>query len=338
LINAALYAFHKRFNLDCMDTKKLVGFIGVLTVSTFLCCSDKPKADVSDYKIAYNVYYDTANDDYEIFVMNADGTGQKNISNAPGVEWVYYAYKDKLYFVSDRDTTHRMYFLYEMDADGNNVRKVTDLRLEDSWMSSRNDGQELVVAGRIGKEIRYQLFLIDVKTGKYAQLTTDTAASFADPHFSPDGNHIVFRHRKNRRNYQDEKAEIWMMDADGSNLKQLTHFPNDTTAQWHSYHAGPPCWEPNRNLISYISRQKGKHNIFTMKPDGTNVTQLSTDTLSEGWHAWSPDGEWLAFDVSNKEGYKFNIYLRKRDGSDQKKLTSDWRSEMAPVFVLPAKE
>lgn len=338
MINAALYAFHKRFNLDCMDTKKLVGFIGVLTVSTFLCCSDKPKADVSDYKIAYNVYYDTANDDYEIFVMNADGTGQKNISNAPGVEWVYYAYKDKLYFVSDRDTTHRMYFLYEMDADGNNVRKVTDLRLEDSWMSSRNDGQELVVAGRIGKEIRYQLFLIDVKTGKYAQLTTDTAASFADPHFSPDGNHIVFRHRKNRRNYQDEKAEIWMMDADGSNLKQLTHFPNDTTAQWHSYHAGPPFWEPNRNLISYISRQKGKHNIFTMKPDGTNVTQLSTDTLSEGWHAWSPDGEWLAFDVSNKEGYKFNIYLRKRDGSDQKKLTSDWRSEMAPVFVLPAKE
>lgn len=320
-----------------MEIKTYSGLLLVFAIGTLLGCSNKPKADVSDYKIAYNVYYDTATDDYEIFVMNADGTGQKNISNAPGVEWVYYAYKDKLYFVSDRDTTHRMYFLYEMDADGNNVRKVTDLRLEDSWMSSRNDGQELVVAGRIGKEIRYQLFLIDVKTGKYAQLTTDTAASFADPHFSPDGKHIVFRHRKNRRNYQGEKAEIWMMDADGSNLKQLTHFPNDTTAQWHSYHAGPPFWEPNRNLISYISRQKGKHNIFTMKPDGTNVTQLTTDTLSEGWHAWSPDGEWLAFDVSNKEGYKFDIYLRKHDGSDQKKLTSDWRSEMAPVFVLPPK-
>jgi len=318
--------------------KKIVAFAMLLSIGYMLSCSDKPKADVSDYKIAYNVYYDTANDDYEIFVMNADGTGQKNISNAPGVEWVYYAYKDKLYFVSDRDTTHRMYFLYEMDADGNNVRKVTDLRLEDSWMSSRNDGQELVVAGRIGKEIRYQLFLVDVKTGTYSQLTTDTAASFADPHFSPDGKQIVFRHRKNRRNYQGEKAEIWMMNSDGSNLKQLTHFPNDTTAQWHSYHAGPPFWEPNQNLISYISRQKGKHNIFTMKPDGTNVKQLTTDTLSEGWHAWSPDGDWLTFDVSNKEGYKFDIYLRKRDGSGQKKLTSDWRSEMAPVFVLPAKK
>lgn len=320
-----------------MEMKKVFGLTLALGVSVLFSCSHKPKADVSDYKIAYNVYYDTANDDYEIFVMNADGTGQKNISNAPGVEWVYYAYKDKLYFVSDRDTTHRMYFLYEMYANGNNVRKITDLRLEDSWMSSRKDGQELVVAGRIGKEIRYQLFLVDVKTGKYTQLTTDTAASFADPHFSPDGKQIVFRHRKNRRNYQGEKAEIWIMDADGSNLEQLTYFPNDTTAQWHSYHAGPPFWEPNRNFISYISRQRGKHNIFTMNPDGTNVTQLTTDTLSEGWHAWSPDGDWLAFDVSNKEGYKFDIYLRNRDGSSQKKLTNDWRSEMAPVFVLPPK-
>lgn len=317
-----------------MEIKKFIGFALTLGIGIMTSCSDT-NSNVSHYKIAYNVYYDTANDNYEVFVMNSDGTGQKNISNAPGVEWVYYAWKDKLYFISDRDTTHRMYFLYEMDADGNNVRKITDLRLEDSWMSSRNDGQELIVSGRIGKEIRFQLFLVDVKTGSYTQLTTDTAASFADPHFSPDGKQIVFRHRKNRRNYQDEKAEIWIMDADGSNLKQLTHYPEDTTAQWHSYHAGPPFWEPNHNLISYISRQKGKHNIFTMAPDGSNVKQITTDTLSEGWHAWSPDGEWLAFDVSNKAGYKFDIYLRNRDGSGQKKLTSDWRSEMAPVFVLP---
>lgn len=321
-----------------MEVKKLFAGVFILGIGTLVACSDtKYKTDVSQYKIAYNVYYDTANDDYEVFVMNADGTGQKNISNAPGVEWVYYAYKDKLYFVSDRDTTHRMYFLYEMDADGNNVRKVTDLRLEDSWMSSRNDGQEMIVSGRIGKEVRFQLFLVDIETGTYTQLTTDTAASFADPHFSPDGKQIVFRHRKNRRNYQDEKAEIWMMDADGNNLKQLTYYPEDTTAQWHSYHAGPPFWEPNQNIISYISRQKGKHNIFTMSPDGSNTKQLTPDTLSEGWHAWSPDGEWITFDVSNKEGYKFDIYLRKRDGSGQKKLTNDWRSEMAPVFVLPAK-
>lgn len=303
------------------------------------CSQSERKDDLSQYKIAYNVNYDTANDNYEIFVMNTDGSEKKNISNWEGVDWVYYAYKDKIYFISDRDTTHRMYFLYEMDADGNNIRKVTDLRLEDSWMSSRNNGSELVVAGRIGKQIRYQLFLVNINTGEHYQLTKDTAASFADPHFSPDGKQIVFRHRTNRRNYQDEKAELWIMNEDGSNKRQLTHYPDaDTTAQWHSYHAGPPFWVENRNMISYISMQNGKHSIFTISPDGSNNKQLNADSLSEGWHSWSPDGEWIVYDASDKEGTWFDIHMMKANGTDQRKLTHDWRTEQGPVFVrIPEK-
>jgi TolB protein len=298
------------------------------------CTDSKKKEDLSQYKIAYNVYYDTTNDDYEIFAMNTDGSEKKNISNWKGVDWVYYAYKDKIYFISDRDTTHRMYFLYEMNADGNNVRKVTDLRLEDSWMSSRNNGQEMVVAGRIDKKFRYQLFLVDIKTGKYNQLTTDTAASFTDPRFSPNGKQIIFRHRTNRRNYQNERAELWMMNADGGEMTQLTHYPEaDTTAKWHSYHAGPPFWESNRNVISFISRQNGKHSIFIMSPDGSNIRQLTSSSFSEGWHAWSPDGEWIVYDASDQDGSWFDIHIMKADGSESRKLTDDWRTEQAPVFV-----
>ncbi len=303
------------------------------------CSPSEKKVDLDHFKIAYNVYYDTAKDNYEIFVMNTDGSEKKNISNREGVDWVYYAYQDKLYFISDRDTTHRMYFLYEMDADGNNIRKVTNLRLEDSWMSSRNNGSELVVSGRIGKQIRYQLFLVNINSGEYYQLTKDTAASFADPHFSPDGKQIVFRHRTNRRNYQDEKAELWIMNEDGSNKRQLTHYPDaDTTAQWHSYHAGPPFWVENRNMISYISMQNGKHSIFTISPDGSNNKQLNADSLSEGWHSWSPDGEWIVYDASDKGGNWFDIHMMKANGTEQRKLTHDWRTEQGPVFVrIPEK-
>lgn len=305
----------------------------IFCFATLTCKSPSEKYSV-DLRIVYNVYYDTLNDDYEVFSMNMDGSDKRNISNSKGVDWVYYAYRDKVYFISDRDTTHRMYFLYEMDAYGNNIRKVTELRLEDSWLGSRKEGKELVVAGRIGKEVRHQLFLVDTETGSYSPLAHDTIASFNSPIFSPDGNKIVFRYRKNKRNFQTEKTELWMMDADGNNMKQLTFFPqNDTTAKWHDFHAGSPFWEPNQNVISYMSMQKANYSIFTIHPDGTGGKQLTKDDANEGWHAWSPDGQWIVYDGSDLNNEYYDIYLMRSDGSEVKRLTDDWRTEQAPIFA-----
>lgn len=312
---------------------KYIALIGL--ASAFIACQPgKKSVALSDLKIAYNVYYDTTTGNYEIFVIDSEGKNPRNISNSPGIDWAYYSYRDKIYFASDRDTTYRMYFLYEMDADGKQVRKVTDLRLEDSWMSSRHDGREMIVSGRIGKQIRYQLFLVDLATGNYKQITTDTAASFVDPVFSPDGKQIVFRHRTNRRNFENEKAELWIMNADGTGKSQLTHYPeSDTTAEWHSYHAGPPTWEASSNRISFMSFQKGNYSIFTIQPDGSNLQQLTPDSLGEGWHAWSPGGDWIVYDVSAPDQTSFDISLMKSDGTDIRTLANDWRTEQAPIFV-----
>lgn len=308
--------------------------IAICFLGFMVSCKVPFEKSLPDLRIVYNVYYDTLNDDYEVFSMNLDGSDKKNISNSKGVDWVYYACKDKVYFVSDRDTTHRMYFLYEMDAHGNNIRKVTDLQLEDSWLGSRKEGKELVLAGRVGKEVRHQLFLVDTETGNYAPVAHDTAASFNSPIFSPDGNKIVFRYRKNKRNFKTEKTELWIMNADGSNMKQLTSFPqNDTTAKWHDYHAGAPFWEPNQNVISYMSMQKSNYSIFTIHPDGTGVRQLTKDGTNEGWHAWSPDGQWIVYDGSDLKNEHYEIYLMASDGSEVKKISDDWRTEQAPIFA-----
>lgn len=99
-----------------------------------ILCVVSISAQTEKYKIAFNTLENSKADDYEVYSMKSDGTGQKNITNDKDVAWTYYAWKDRLFFVSDRGACRRCYFLYESDADGNNVKKVTNLQLEDSWL------------------------------------------------------------------------------------------------------------------------------------------------------------------------------------------------------------
>lgn len=283
-------------------------------------------------RIAYNVLLDSVKDDYEIFVMDLDGSNRRNISNREGVDWVYHASGDRIYFVSDRDTARRMYFLYSMDADGKDVRKLCPFRLEDSWLSARKGGAEIVVSGR-KDGMRFTLYIIDSSGAVVRQLTSDTTQFFNDPAFSPDGGEIVFRHRPKKRD-RTMFDELWIMRDDGSGMRQLTRYPAaDTTADWGEYHAGAPVWEPNRNLISYMSKRNGNYSIFAINPDGTGERQLTPDGFNEGWHAWSPDGTMIVYDGSPPDQREFDIYVMNADGTGVRKFTSLHRIEQAPVFV-----
>ncbi len=288
---------------------------------------------LQDYKIAYNLLENRDADDYEVYVMNPDGTGKANITNHPDVAWTYYAYKDQLYWISDRDTCHRCYHLYASDADGKGIKKVSGLRLEDSWMASRKKGCEMVVTGRVGKELRYQLFIVDTDSGKFRQITNDTAAMYGDPTFSPDGKQIVYRYKKHRRD-RNEKAELWLANADGSSPHQLTHYPpTDTTAEWHAYHAGPPHWNAKLGLITYQSKQGGKYRLMAISPDGKQQFELHDFGMEAGWHDWSPDGRYLAVELFADGNAPSDIYLWDYETKKLTRLTDGPGYESSPVWV-----
>ncbi len=309
------------------DMKKYISIASLLFVATIAC------AQSMNYKIVYNVLEDREKDNYEVYSMNMDGTGKKNLTNTPGVEWVYYAYGNKVYYISDIDTCHRCYFLYEMDADGNNKRRITDLQLEDSWMGSRNNGTEMIVSGRVGK-LRQQLFLVDIKTGKYQQLTNDTVSYKTDPIFLSAGNEIVLRYRPDRKLRQTVFDELWLLDAAAKPIRQLTSFPKtDTTTPWFEYHAGPPQWNSKHQFISYMSRQNKQTQIYAISLDGKKQWQLTKGELNSGWHAWSSDGEWLVMDRSTNDGKNFDIYLMHYATGKITRLSDDPKTEQAPVIV-----
>ncbi len=295
----------------------------------------QPSPPEKDYFIAYNIHIpDTTKDDWEVMIMNADGSDKRNLTQHDDVAWTYYAYRDKLYLISDRDTCYRCFFLYETDSSGMSMRKVSDLRLEDSWMSSRNNGEEMVVTGRLGTETRFQLFIVNTESGHFTQITADTAARFGDPCFSPDGSRIVYAFKKNKRD-RNSHEELFIMNADGSGSRQLTHYPEENpSAREPGYKAGAPRWHPTEHFISYISFQDGRHQICAVSPDGSRQWKITTGPKGEGWHDWSPDGKWLTYDSSDPDGRQYHIMLMNWKTKEMKQLTdSTYKSQLAPVFV-----
>lgn len=307
----------------------------VLFVSLLFGLLAESNAQSSNLLIAFNTPEDSKTDDYEIYTMALDGSGIKNITNHKDVAWTYYSHGGRLFFVSDRDVCKRCYMLYASDADGKNIKKVTNLQLEDAWMGSRNNGKEMIVSGRIGTAIRYQLFFVDTETGHFRQLTNEPAAAFRDPTFSPDGKKIAYIYKKNRTD-RAEIEELYVMNADGTNRKKLTTYPaTDPLAKEFGYKAGPPQWNGKYKFITYQSEQNGGSSIYAVTPDGKKQWRIDTGKLAAGWHDWSPDGEWLAFDARDSESGRYDIYLMNYKTKEIKKITggSTKKIHQAPVFV-----
>lgn len=292
----------------------------------------------SPLRIAFNVSTKEPEGNYEVFVIDLDGTNRRNITNTPGVDWVYAAYGDRLLFLSDRDTCHRCYFLYEMDADGNHVRRISDRQLQDSWIATRPDGSEFVVDPKGINDTAF--FRIDHQ-GRILDTLYHGMAYANDPCFSPDGKQVVFR-GANAKFKQDQgyRDELYIINTDGTGLRQLTHYPaNDTTAEWWAYHAGPPRWLAD-DRITFCSKRKGNLSIFSIKPDGSEERQLTPDGFDEDWHAWSPDRNWLVYSgtpVVGDEGRpNYDIFLKDARTKKVMQLSADSLSEQAPVFVRAA--
>jgi len=112
--------------------------------------------------------------------------------------------------------------------------------------------------------------------------------------------------------------EIWKIDVDGTNVTQLT----STTTPGGS---NAPSWSPDGATIAFASdRSGGLPEVYTMRPDGSGVRQLTQPTPpmypAANVPVWSPDGARLAF-WSGFEALFGQVWVMGADGSRRRALT-----------------
>ncbi len=96
------------------------------------------------------------------------------------------------------------------------------------------------------------------------------------PCYSPDGQKIAFARST------EGKLQVWVADADGSDMDQLTN---------EAEGCGWPSWSPDGSKIVFVAKRGGEFRLYTMDPDGTGIAVLLPDTVIEEGQAWTSWGQ-----------------------------------------------
>jgi TolB protein len=259
------------------------------------------------------------------FIMNADGSNLRRVSSGRGrTTCGYFFDNDRRIFYATTEhagaacppradySKGYVWALYDYDiyvatAAGRGTRRITRNPRYDAEGTLSPDGRTIVFTSLRDGDLDIYTMSVD---GRNVKRLTRTLGYDGGPFFSPDGTQIVYRawHPQTAVDSTDytgllaqnlvrpSRMEIWVMNADGSNQRQVTDLGGANFA---------PYFHPDGRRILFASNHKNPRSrnfdLFLVNVDGTSLEQITTNADFDAFPMFSPDGRKIVW-ASNRHG------------------------------------
>lgn len=200
------------------------------------------------------------------------------------------------------------YDIFMADLNGKIVKQLTSSKGYDAEATISPDGKKMLYTS--DKDGDIDLYIMDLKTGKEKRIT-NTLGYDGGAWFSPDGKKIIWRASRPKteaeiKEYKDllsenmvapTNMEVYISDANGNNVKQVTSFGN---ANW------APAYMPDSKRIIFASNHQSKRgfpfNLFVINEDGSGLEKISAEKSFDAFPMFSPDGKKIIFCSNRNNG------------------------------------
>lgn len=273
-------------------------------------------------RISKIAFVSDRNGSYNIWSVNADGTGLIQLTNDGYNTQPEWSPDGKEIVWTKSDSVGKRATLWKMNFDGN--RKIQLSSADGDGSSSWSpDGKTIMYrSDSSNKNGWFSVWMMNSDGSN--QHIVNSGGTECEQDWSPDSKRIVFA----QASYAGLVSDIFVTNIFG------------TTGKWIASHK-PFCsrvaWSPDSQKIAYASEETGNRELYIINPDGTEKIRLTNNQYLDDFRPddsstvprkiWSPDSKKILF-VSNRDG-DWDIYSIKIDGSGLTQQTNDSHKEYA---------